>query len=137
MIVDTSGLLAFFNRHEPLHEATVSAVDTASELVVSPYVLAELDHLVATRLGSAAEVAVLEELSSGAWVLAEFGADDLRQATNVVTKYGDLGIGLADASLVVLADRHRTRQILTLDHRHFDVVRPIGGGRFRVLPGIG
>jgi uncharacterized protein len=34
----------------------------------------------------------------------------------------------------VLADERRTRTVLTLDHRHFDVVRPLDGGHFSVLP---
>ena len=43
-------------------------------------------------------------------------------------------LALADASIVVLADRYRTRTIATLDRRHFDVVRPLSGGRFSVVP---
>ena len=43
-------------------------------------------------------------------------------------------VGAADASNVVLADRYQTRTIATLDRRHFSVLRPIGGGRFAVVP---
>lgn len=57
-----------------------------------------------------------------------------RRGAKVVSKYHNQSIGVADASNVVLADRHQTRSIVTLDRRHFDVVRPIDGGRFRVLP---
>lgn len=52
----------------------------------------------------------------------------------LLEKYRDQDIGVTDASNVVLADRYHTRTILTLDRRHFDVLRPIGGGRFTVLP---
>ena len=70
MIVDTSGLLAFFNSGEPAHEAAVAAVASAtSPLVVSPFVIAELDYLLLTRLGVDAELLVLAELSGGAWHL--------------------------------------------------------------------
>ena len=135
MIVDTSALLAFVNVQDSHHEACVAVIDAArDELVVSPYVLAELDYLVATRVGTAAEIAVLEELVGGAWELADFGADDIVRATGIVKRYADQSIGLADASLLVLADRYGTRTVATLDHRHFDVVRPLRGGRFTVLP---
>lgn len=50
-----------------------------------------------------------------------------------VEAYADQNIGLADASNVVLAERYRTRTIVTLDHRHFDVLRPLSGGRLRIL----
>lgn len=135
MIVDTSALLAFFDTDEPDHAAVAHVLTIASEpLVVSPYVVAEVDYLVASRLGITAELAVLKELSSSAWDLAGFGSEDLSQASQIVERYADQSIGVADASNVVLAGRYRTRTIATLDRRHFEVVRPIGGGRFTILP---
>jgi len=77
---------------------------------------------------------VLRELARGAWELAIFGVPDLEQTASVVKKYRDQQSGAADASNVVLADRYRTRTIATLDRRHFTVLRPIGGGRFTVVP---
>ena len=52
----------------------------------------------------------------------------------VIGKYSDQDIGLADASLVVLAHQFETHHILTLDRRHFGVVRALDGGRFQLLP---
>jgi uncharacterized protein len=135
IIADTSGLLALFNTAEPDHQAVARAVKTErDQLVLSPYVLAELDYLVATRIGLTAELAVLRELSSGAYHLASIDADQLATAAGIVERYGDLRIGLADASLVVLADRYRTARILTLDRRHFGVLRQLSGGSFEVVP---
>ena len=135
MIVDTSALLAFFDTDEPDHAAVTTIVESATEtLVVSPYVLAELDYLVASRLGVSAELAVLRELAGGAWDLAAFAAADLAQARAIVERYADQSIGLADASIVILAARYQTRTVVTLDRRHFGVVRPIDGGVFKILP---
>ena len=135
MIVDTGALLAFFDTDEPDH-ATVSAVlgAAAEPLVVSPYVVAELDYLVASRLGVSAELAVLRELTGGAWDLPAIGVEELVQARAVIERYADQNVGVADASNVILAERYRTRTIVTLDRRHFDVLRPLSGGRFRILP---
>jgi uncharacterized protein len=135
VIVDTSALLAYFDSDEPDHDAVANVIERSEEsLVVSPYVVAELDYLVATRVGIDAELAVLRELSTGAWELAAFGVPELEQAASIVKKYRDQHIGVADASNVVLADRHHTRTILTLDRRHFTVLRPLRGGRFAVVP---
>lgn len=137
LIVDTSALLAYFDASEPDHAAVAEVLDTSTGLlVVSPFVVAELDYLVATRHGVKAELAVLKELGSGAWQLAPFGLDDLKLARSVIGRYEDQTIGVADASNVVLAERHRTRLIATLDRRHFDVLRPRSGDRFTVLPPI-
>jgi hypothetical protein len=135
VIVDTSALLAFFDTDEPDHAAAATVLVAATEpLVVSPYVVAELDYLVASRLGVSAELAVLRELAGGAWDLATFGAEDLAKAHAVVEKYADQSIGLADASIVILANRYQTRTVVTLDRRYFGVLRPIEGGSFEILP---
>ena len=52
----------------------------------------------------------------------------------VVGRCRDLGFGLADASLAVLAQRYRTRTILTLDRKHFSAMRPLDGGTFTIVP---
>jgi len=136
MIVDTSFLLALFNSNEARHGEVRDALAQSddNQLVVSPYVLAELDYLVATRVGVEAELAVLAELSGGGWELPAFGTSDLQKAARVIAKYSDQEIGLADASQVVLAGRYGTRTVATLDRRHFSVLAPINGGRFTLLP---
>jgi predicted nucleic acid-binding protein len=54
----------------------------------------------------------------------------------VIQRHRDLGISLADASIVVLADRHATRDVLTLDERHFRVLQATRKP-FRLLPADG
>ncbi|MBI2898416.1 MAG: VapC toxin family PIN domain ribonuclease [Deltaproteobacteria bacterium] len=96
--------------------------------------LAELDYLVATRVGAEAQRMLLEEVSRGVYQLEAFTAADVEVARGVLSRFDDLKLGLADASIVVLARRHRTRDVLTLDERHFRPLRRIDGGRFRLLP---
>jgi len=135
IVADTSGLVALFNRRESAHAAVAGfVVSTDEALVVSPYVLAELDCLLATRAGIEAELAVLRELAGAAFVPAGLEAGEVKQAAGVIERYAELGIGLADASMVVLAARLGTKVILTLDRRHFGVLRPLDGGRFRIVP---
>jgi predicted nucleic acid-binding protein len=135
VIVDTSALLAFFDSDEPDHDAVaVVLAGTDEPLVVSPYVIAELDYLVGSRLGVTTQLTVLAELAGGAWELPAIDAEGLREACTVVERYADQRIGVTDASNVVLAARYRTHAVVTLDHRHFDVLRPLTGGRFTVLP---
>lgn len=135
IIADTSGLLALFNRTEPEHAAVRDVVARLDgPMTVSPYVIAEVDYLVATRVGVEAELEVLAELSGGAYALPEIGAEDLTRMVEVLAMYRDQQIGVADASIVLLAARHGTRSLLTLDHRHFGVLRPMQGGRFELLP---
>jgi uncharacterized protein len=52
----------------------------------------------------------------------------------VARRYRDLELGLADASIVVLAERFGTRRLLTLEERAFRSVTPLQGGQFTLLP---
>ncbi len=136
IVADTSGLLALYNRAEPAHAAVARAVmATTDVIVVSPYVVAEIDHLMATRLGIDAELAMLRELAGGAYEHPHLADDELTSCAEIIARYQDQQIGVTDASLVVLAHRYATNRILTLDRRHFDVLRPIDGGHFEIVPG--
>jgi predicted nucleic acid-binding protein len=133
ILADTSGLLSLYNRREPTHPSVGEAVaQEQGPFVVSPYVIAELDYLVATRLGTDAEQRVLAELASPAYVLATVDRDDLRACTELISRYA--GIGVTDASLLVLADRLGIDRVLTLDRRHFEVARTPSGRALAIVP---
>lgn len=136
IVCDTSGLYAIFNRRQPEHRAARAAVEhDGGPLLLSPLVLAELDYFVLARLGVQAEQAILAELRSPAYRLAPFTDDDFGLASEVAVRYGDMQLGLTDASIVVEAARHKTTRILSLDHKHFRAVRPLAGGTsFTLLP---
>jgi predicted nucleic acid-binding protein len=103
--------------------------------LVSWLVLAEVDYLISTRIGVAAEVQMLRDMAQGAYSLEALSGPEMMTAIDLIERYADLEIGLADASIVVLAARAGTDRILTLDERHFRAMRPLSGGRsFEVLP---
>jgi uncharacterized protein len=122
--------------HEGVREEQVVGIlkAEARSLVLSPFVLAELDYLMATRSGVGAELRMLEDVANGVYRLAEFTPRDIGQAAEVVTQYKDLNIGLADASIVVLAARYNTTQVLTFDQRHFRAMKPRHAASFTLLP---
>jgi predicted nucleic acid-binding protein len=135
IVLDTAGLYAALDANESMHGRAVAALaGAAPPRLLSPFVLAELDYLAAARVGHAAQMAVLAEVIRGAYLLETFTAEDVGHAQRVMDRYSDLGIGLADASVVVLAHRHRTLDLLCTDARHFRALRGPGGRPFRLLP---
>jgi predicted nucleic acid-binding protein len=52
----------------------------------------------------------------------------------ILARYRDLGIQLADASLVHLANRESIETVFTLDRRDFSVLRRTHGRKFRLIP---
>ena len=135
IILDTSGLLAALDASQRHHAAAVAALRAADPpWVLSPFVLAELDYLLATRVGESAERALLSEVGRGVYRLEGFDPEDIAAAERVIAKHAALQIGLADASIVVLANRYGVRDLLTLDERHFRAIRGPGSRPFRILP---
>jgi predicted nucleic acid-binding protein len=135
IVLDTGGLYAALDGSEALHARAVAALAAVPPpRVLSPFVLAELDYLIGTRVGHQAQLALASEVARGAYLLDSFTADDVALARKVMDRYADHRIGLADASVVVLANRHRTLDLLCADERHFRTLRGPGGKPFRLLP---
>ena len=135
IVCDTSGLVAAYSATDPRrHQIAELLSSDPDALILSPFVLAELDYLIATRAGVRDELKILSDVAAGVYTLAEFGPADVAQAAQVVERYQEMRIGLADASLVVLAARYRTTRLLTLDEKHFRVIRPLHADAFTLLP---
>jgi uncharacterized protein len=135
ILLDTSGVLAWIDAAQRHHRVVVAAMaEIEGPFFLSPFVLAELDYLLATRVGAHAQLALLEEVGRGAFALEPFSAADVEAAHGIIGKYPKLEIGLADASIVILAERHRCFDVLTLDERHFRTVRAPRGEAFRLIP---
>jgi hypothetical protein len=135
IVLDTGGLYAALDANESLHGQAVAALVTAKPpRLLSPFVLAELDYLLGRRVGHEAQLALLDEITRGVYRLEPFSDDDVNHARRIMERYADLRIGLADASIVVLAERHRTLDLLSTDERHFRAMRGPGGRRFHLLP---
>ncbi|WP_225731685.1 MULTISPECIES: PIN domain-containing protein [unclassified Nocardia] len=136
IIVDTSAIIALFDESYPEHKELARIVRKGDErLVVSPMVVAEADYMLYTRLGTRAARDFASDVAGGAYDLAEWTANQHAAALAVTAQYDDSYIGIADASNVVLADRERTDRIMTLDQRHFRVLRPLWGfSGFVLLP---
>jgi predicted nucleic acid-binding protein len=135
ILLDTSGLFAVLNDREPEHDAAARSFERETPpYVLSPFVLAELDYLLLEASGMTAEIELLRDVGAGAYDLAPFEEGDVEAATDIAERYRDLEIGLADASIVVLAGRFATNRILTLDERHFRTLRTPAGEPFTILP---
>lgn len=133
--VDASLAYALLDGGDQRHAAAAAWYQHARpELVTTPLVVAEMDHLAMTRAGRDAATAWRADLTAGAYAIEWWDAA-LDEAAAVAEQYRDLGLGLTDASLVALAARMGTTSVATFDERHFRAVRPVtGGSAFRLLP---
>lgn len=135
IILDTSVLYAFFVSDDANHLSAQTLLGGSQEsFIVSPYVVAELDYFVLKRFGPLGELRMLSELIEGTYDHATLSIADIAACRSVLAGRSDQSLGVADASLVALADRYGTNRIATFDRRHFSSLRTADGRPFELLP---
>jgi predicted nucleic acid-binding protein len=135
IVLDTSLLVALLVKRDQYHQAATDWYGALrARLVTTPLVLSEVDGLMLSWGGSPVAVAFRREVIAGAFAI-QWWDQAAVQAAKIANQYTGLGVSLADASLVALADRLQTVEIATFDERDFRAMRPLSGGdAFRLLP---
>ncbi|MCC6618013.1 MAG: PIN domain-containing protein [Chloroflexi bacterium] len=136
LIVDAGPIVAMHDRNDPRQAAAEALLRAEPGLLVIPApVSAEIDHLLARRLGEASRQAFLEDCAAGRYAVTCLTVDEYEVVLSLERRYAELAPGLADLSIAVLAHRHGTDRIATFDERDFRMIRPIGRrGAFTLLP---
>lgn len=115
------------NRRDRAHDlATALVTGFGRDLVVPIPVIAEVDHLVRSRIGADAARAFLAALASGEHRVAEVTPGLLRRATEIDAQHADLDLGFVDAAVMAFAERSEL-SILTFDFQDFRATRPVHG----------
>jgi predicted nucleic acid-binding protein len=131
ILVDTGPLVALFDRRDDAHEECRELLQAArgQPLVTSIPVLTEAFHLLNPRSrGSAAlrEFAVQDGIR--VWFLS---ASSLARAFELMERYADRPMDLADASIVTAAEELRTTLVFTIDRNDFAAYRARIGKTYR------
>jgi hypothetical protein len=96
--------------------------------------VAEVAYLLQDRLGTEAEARFVRSLATGQLLVEPVHEVDWLRILELVTRYRDLRLGTTDASIIAAAERLGVRRIVTLDRRHFTIVRPKHVDAFELLP---
>ena len=127
-VADTGVLLAAFNGRDDLHKAGVRALNVPKILIVSPLVLAELDHLLHTRAGERAAVDAVTRLGAlagqGRLQIAAVDRPVLAEAEQLMRRHLGMRLGLEDCVNAVLAWRLTRPALLAFDKHYAAVLAP-------------
>ena len=108
-----SGLLALNATHNTYRERTLSLIAIPQPRLMSQFVLADLDYLITRDAGAHHARMLLADIERGVYSLKHFGGEDIARAREIMERHADLEIGLAGASIVVLAERYGCVGVLT------------------------
>lgn len=124
VIADTGFWLALANRKDAHHAAARKALRRLREPLISTWpVITETCHLLAARLGVDAELVFIDSANRGAFEIFDLTQAHLPRVKELMERYRNLPMDLADASLVVLAEHLGSGRILSTDQRDFETYR--------------
>ena len=133
VIADTSGIIAFLDRDDRYHSQAVNIV-TNYQIYIPLTVLPEVDYLATKYLGERVARSFIEDLGNEYFNYLTIELDDINKITKLMEQYKDLPLGFVDASLVILAENHQIKRILTLDRRHFNLIQSEQVKYLEILP---
>lgn len=135
VLLDSSAMLALADRDDSAHAHVAAAIATVDEPLLVPLtILPELDYLVSARLGAGAARTLIQSLVAGEVLVDHLVPADLARATELMLTYRDARLGFVDSTLIALAERLHVTRLMTLDRRHFSMVRPRHCTHFELLP---
>jgi predicted nucleic acid-binding protein len=133
VLADAGPIVAILSESDEYHEACVEQLSRIKGPLLTCWpVITEVAWLL--RGYPRAIARLLSSLDGQPFRLATLDAADLPGIAAILTRYRDLGVQLADAALVHLANREGIETMFTLDRRDFGVLRLAHGKKFRLIP---
>jgi uncharacterized protein len=125
--------VALIHADDRHHAACRDALERIREPLATVWpVITEAMYLL--DFSSQAQEALWRLLERDAVKILPLAAGDVPRLRELMRKYRDLPMDLADAALVRAAERERISRVFTIDRRDFEVYRPRGIRRFTILP---
>jgi predicted nucleic acid-binding protein len=135
LILDTGPLYAALDRRDADHQRCRRLIEQTDELLVVPApVLVEVDYWVRKWLGAGVFVALLDDVTTGAYQIENLLPRDFRRVREICDRYADADIGFVDAAVLAVAERLNEPKLATLDRRHFGLLRPRHVSALLLLP---
>ena len=130
VLVDTGALVALVRKRDRYHERVKEFLGTYfGELVTTWPVLTEAAHLLPTHLGPR----VISFANLPRWRVIDM-RDAGKRIQELMQKYLDYPMDVADASLVWAAEETGVLDVLTLDWADFATYRTRSGRALRIVP---
>ena len=134
ILVDTGPIVAFFDASDTYHKTCTGILKDINEPLATTWgVLTEAFYLLG--FSWKAQDNLWEFLLRGGISILSLDGKLLARCRELMEKYRDLPMDLADGTVVVVAEEKKIEMIFTLDHKDFDIYKPAHTNRFKLIPG--
>ena len=133
ILLDTGPIVAFFDASDHFHHACIEMLKTVKEPLVTTWpVLTEAFYLLG--FSWKAQDNLWEFILRGGVDILSLNHSQQARCRQLMEKYSDLPMDLADGTLVVLAESQKIKKVFTLDHKDFKIFKPKQIKYFTLLP---
>ncbi len=133
ILCDTGVLLCLVDRTQPQHNTYINAVSQLEKPLITTWAcMAEVMYLALYRGGWQMQKQLSKLLLNKLVIIHEIQSDDYERLFTLMEQYQDRPMDLADATLVLAAEKIRDDRILTLD-RDFLFYRIADRGSFNII----
>lgn len=133
VLVDAGPLIALLNGRDRDHEACLREISRLRTPMLTVWpALTEAAHFLGEVTGGVDRL--LSMLTRDAVRILPLSAADVPRMKDLIDKYEDLPMDLADAALVAVAEREGIDTVMTLDRRDFSLYRPRHVKSFKIIP---
>jgi predicted nucleic acid-binding protein len=133
ILVDAGPLVALVDADDQHHQSCVEALKRINEPMSTVWpAFTEAMYLVSDL--PAAQEALWEMLARAGIQVLQLTTGDIPRMRELMRKYADRPMDLADAAIIAVAERQNIRRIFTIDRKDFGVYRLHGRIRLTVIP---
>lgn len=125
--------MAFFDASDDYHKPCVELLKGVNEPLITTWpVLTEAFYILG--FSWKAQDNLWEFIMRGGVEVLSMDHKEQIRCRQLMKKYADLPMDLADGTLVVLAESKKVKKIFTLDHKNFRIYKPAFTKTFTLLP---
>jgi uncharacterized protein len=123
VLIDAGPLVALLDRTDQWHLLCRRAFERIDRAVIAVWpAIAEASHLL--KQVHRGETTLLDVISSERFKIASLDREDIPRIQELMAKYHDLPMDLADAAIVQVAERERISRVFTIDQKDFRIYAP-------------
>lgn len=124
IITDTGFWVALIDQKDHYHERAKFVLKQYDEPLITTWcVMTETCYLLLTRKGIKAQTTLITSFQNSLFNIFDLDVSHCHRITELMNKYADLPMDLADASLVVVAESLGSGRIFSVDQRDFNTYR--------------
>ncbi len=117
-LIDAGPIIALFNKNDHYHNKIRLFLKDYRGILTSTWpVLTEVSHML--DFNTQTQIDFLTWVNLGGIYIEDIEKEDIARMIELSKKYSDIPMDLADASLIIIAEKRNIKEIITIDSDYY------------------